>query len=333
MKPQSIDSAAAKALIRTLWKARMTISAQSVSIVVPAYNEAGNVRPLVEAVDRMFRESGLAGELLLIDDGSTDDTRQTAEALVKSYDFLRVIAYRPNRGLTYALETGFKAAAGDILVFYPADLQYDPADIPRLVARVTEGCDIVTGWKQGDYSKKRISAVYNWLCRTLFRIHVHDLNSVKAFRKAVVDCLDFRPDFHRYMVIMAVQAGFTAGEVKIPLHERRSGTGKFDSPWRILVGFLDLVAVWFHYTFLKKPMLFFGTGGLLCLILGGGVGLAAVYMRYVLNTGFRPLLTLVSMLVSLGVTLFALGFLGESVQELHRRLNRIEERLKQGDGS
>ena len=307
----------------------MDSSSQSISVVIPAFNEAGNIRPLVEAVGKMFRESGLKGEMLLVNDGSTDDTLAIANELAATHDFLRVLSYKPNRGLTYALEAGFKGGEGDILVFYPADLQYSPDDIPRMIEKVNEGYDIVTGWKQGNYSKKTVSAIYNWLSRVLFKVTVHDLNSVKAFRKEVIEALDFRPDFHRYMVVMAVQAGFTAGEVKVPLYERTSGKSKFGSPWRILVGLLDLVSVWFQYSFLRKPLLFFGAGGIICLLAGFVLGIVSIYLRYVLQLGFRPLLTLVAMLVSLGVTLFGLGFLGESVNETNRRVGRIEAGLKQ----
>jgi len=305
----------------------MEESGQSVSVVIPAYNEEGNIPPLVEAVSRMFRESGLQGEMLLVNDGSSDNTLAVAAKLAQEHDFLRVVSYKPNRGLTYALETGFKAAEGDVLVFYPADLQYSPEDIPRMVAKINEGYDIVTGWKQGNYSKKTVSAIYNWLSQVLFKVTVHDLNSVKAFRKEVVEVLDFRPDFHRYMVVMAVQAGFTAGEVKVPLYERKSGKSKFSSPWRILTGLLDLVSVWFQYSFLRKPLLFFGSAGIVCLLIGFLLGMASIYLRYVLNMGFRPLLTLVSMLVSLGVTLFGLGFLGEAINDTNRRLSRVEKTL------
>lgn len=302
---------------------------QTVSVVIPAYNEAGNIGPLVAAVDKMFRESGLHGELVLVNDGSTDETLAVANELAAAHDFLRVMSYQPNRGLTHALETGFKGARGDILVFYPADLQYSPDDIPRMVEKVNEGYDIVTGWKQGNYSKKRVSAIYNWLSRVLFKVTVHDLNSVKAFRKEVIDAIDFRPDFHRYMVVMAAQAGFTAGEVKVPLYERTSGKSKFGSPWRVLVGLLDLVSVWFQFSFRSKPLLFFGSGGIICLLSGLLLGLVSIYLRYVLQLGFRPLLTLVSMLMLLGVALFGLGFLGESINDTNRRVARMENMLKQ----
>jgi glycosyltransferase involved in cell wall biosynthesis len=296
----------------------------TVSIVIPACNESENIRPLVEAMEKMFAASGLEGDTLLVDDGSTDGTAAVARGLQREYPFLKVLSYQPNRGLTHALETGFRAAKGDVIVFYPADMQYHPDDIPAMVAKLNEGFDIVTGWKQGHYEKKLVSGVYNWLSRVLFRVTVHDLNSVKAFRREIIDVLDFRQDFHRYMVVMAVQAGFKAGEVKVTLYPRASGKSKFGSPLRVLVGLMDMLAVWFQYSFIKKPMLFFGIGGIACFLLGGILGLVALYMRYGLGVGFRPLLTLVSMLITLGITLFGFGFLGESVQETNRRIAKIE---------
>ncbi|MDA0990259.1 MAG: glycosyltransferase family 2 protein, partial [Verrucomicrobia bacterium] len=205
---------------------------QRITIVVPAYNEAENIGTLVEAVGALFASSDLEGDLLVVDDGSTDGTAAVAQRLAASHEFLSVIAYQPNRGLTHALETGFRAATGDILVFYPADMQYHPQDIPAMVAKLNEGFDIVTGWKQGEYDKRFVSTIYNRLSRFLFRVDVHDLNSVKAFRREVIESLDFRQDFHRYMVVMAVEAGFKAGEVKVTLYPRLTGQSKFGSPLR-----------------------------------------------------------------------------------------------------
>jgi len=132
-------------------------------------------------------------------------------------------------------------------------------------------------------------------------------------------------------VIMAAEAGYRAGEVKVQLYERQAGSSKFSGMGRVLIGFLDLVAVWFQYSFLKKPLLFFGAGGFICFAAGFILGLVALYMRFALQMGFRPLLTLVSMLISLGVLLFGLGFLGESVHDTNRRLARLESRFKESE--
>jgi glycosyltransferase involved in cell wall biosynthesis len=305
----------------------MTAAKPDVSIVIPAHNEAENVRPTVEAMAAMMAASGLNAELVFVDDGSTDGTCALATSLVQQHPFLRVLAHTPRRGLSRALEVGFLAARGAILVFYPADLQFDANDIPRLVAKVREGFDIVTGWKQGHYEKHFISGVYNGLAERLFKTGVHDMNSVKAFRRSLLPIFDFRSDFHRYMVVMAVEAGYRAGEVKVQLLPRQAGQSKFGGRWRIMIGVMDMLAVWFPYRFLTRPLLLFGSLGVLSVLLGGLVGLAALYWRFVLNTGFRPLLTLTSLLSVVGVLLFAIGLLGESIQVLSRRVEKLERQL------
>ena len=298
----------------------------TVSVVVPAHDEEKNIRPTVEAMSRMFENSGLKGELVLVDDGSLDGTLAAARSLEAEFPFLRVLTYQPRRGLSRALEHGFDAASGDILVFYPADLQFSAHDIPRMVDEILAGSDIVTGWKQGKYEKRFVSAIYNFLTRWLFDIKVHDLNSVKAFRRELLDVFEFRSDFHRYLVVMAVRAGYRAGEVKVQLAPRKAGKSKFTGGWRVVVGLLDIIAVWFQYSFASRPLLLFGSAGIVCLLGGLGVGLWSVYSRFVLGTGFRPLLTLTTLLVTLGVLLFGMGFLGESIQALNRRLDREQSR-------
>ncbi|MCE9616417.1 MAG: glycosyltransferase family 2 protein [Lentisphaerae bacterium] len=309
----------------------MSAGKPDISIIVPAHNEAENVRPTVEAMGAMLRASGLAGELVFVDDGSTDGTGKIAAELAPQHAFLRVLAHTPRRGLSRALEAGFMAARGDILVFYPADLQFDANDIPLMVAKVREGFDIVTGWKQGHYDKQLISGIYNGLAERLFKTGVHDMNSVKAFRRALLPIFDFRSDFHRYMVVMAVEAGYRAGEVKVKLLPRLAGHSKFGGRWRIMIGVMDMLAVWFQYRFLTRPLLLFGSLGVLALLLGFCVGLAALYWRFVLNTGFRPLLTLTSLLSVVGVLLFAIGLLGESIQVLSRRVEKLERLLERRD--
>ena len=160
-----------------------------ISIVVPAYNEAENIPLLVKATGDMMRKSGLACELIIVDDGSRDRTYEVACGLQKQHPFVRTVRHAQNRGITDALLSGFHHAAGDIFVFYPADLQYDPGEIPALVEPLRHGADIVTGWKTGAYEKKFVSGVYNALSRWLFNVPVHDLNSVKAFHREVADTL------------------------------------------------------------------------------------------------------------------------------------------------
>ncbi len=299
-----------------------------VSIIVPAYNEEENIPLLMEKFSQMFGESKIKGEVILVDDGSTDGTLQKARESEKKYNFLRVTSHRANQGLTAALDTGFKLAKGRVFVFYPADLQYDPEDIPRMVDKINEGWDIVTGWKQGRYGTKRfVSVIYNWLSRKLFKVKVHDLNSVKAFKREVVEDIPLRRDWHRYMVVLAADRGFKVGEVKIDLYPRRFGKSKFGGFWRIPIGVLDIISVKFQISFMKKPMLLFGSLGLILLVLGLAAGLIAVYLRVFLHQGFRPLLYLVILLVLSGISFFVLGFLAEAIVGVREKVESLKESL------
>ncbi len=299
----------------------------TVSIIVPAYNEEKNIPPLVEKFSRMFSQSKIKGEVILVDDGSTDGTLQEAKECEERYDFFRVTSHRRNQGLTAALSTGFSQARGSIFVFYPADLQYDPADIPRMVDKINDGWDIVTGWKKGRYGTKRVvSVIYNWLSRKLFKVKVHDLNSVKAFKREVVDDIPLRRDWHRYMVVLAADRGFKVGEVRVNLYPRRFGKSKFGGFWRIPIGVLDLIAVKFQISFMRKPMLLFGTIGGVFTFIGVIVGIIALYQRFVQHHGYRPLGYLIVLLIVVGILFFVVGFLAEAIAGLYDELKRLERK-------
>jgi len=297
-----------------------------VSIIVPAFNEEGNL----EELGRQFNEmpAQFTYEVVIVDDGSSDKTPAILRAMAEKYSFLQVYTHGTNRGLTAALQTGFNNARGDIYVFYPADLQYKPEDIPAMIAKIDEGNDLVTGWKQGEYSKRFVSTIYNRLSRRLFSVKVHDLNSVKAFRREVIENMFLRRDWHRYMVVLAVEQGYRVDEVKIPLYPRYTGDSKFSGFWRIPVGVLDMLAVKSQLTLLHKPLLFFGFLGSLMVLLGVLVGLAAIYFRVVMDVGFRPLLYLVILLIVLGLLFFMLGFLAEGLAAIREELGGVRTVVK-----
>jgi glycosyltransferase involved in cell wall biosynthesis len=299
-----------------------------VSIVVPAYNEADNIHPLMEEFSKMFSRNRMSGEVILVDDGSTDGTFLKIKQCQDRYGFLRVAVHKRNLGLTQALMTGFSIARGRIFVFWPADLQYLPEDIPKLIERIDDGYDVVCGWKRGSYGLKRfVSFVYNTLSRTLFGVKVHDLNSVKAFRREVVEDVPLRKDWHRYMVVMAADKGYHIGEVKVNLYPRRFGQSKFGI-WRIPIGFLDLLSVKFQLSFMKKPLLLFGSLGLVLMLLGVLTGGVAVYLRIAHGEGLRPLLYLVILLVLSGISFFALGFLAEAITSIRDEMKTITQLIK-----
>ncbi len=298
-----------------------------VSVVVPAYNEAENITPLMEEFSKMFSHSKISGEVILVDDGSTDKTFLKAKECQEKYDFLKLAVHKRNQGLTDALMTGFSKARGSIFVFWPADLQYLPEEIPKLTERIHGGYDLVCGWKQGRYGLKRfVSFVYNLLSRIIFGVGVHDLNSVKAFRREIVNAVPLRKDWHRYMVVMAADKGYRIAEVKVNLYPRRSGQSKFGF-WRIPIGFLDLLSVKFQLSFMKKPLLLFGFLGLALISLGIATGGVAVYLRIAKNEGLRPLLYLVILLVLSGLSFFVLGFLAEAIISVRDEIRNLGKEI------
>jgi len=297
-----------------------------VSTIVPAMNEEGNIDEFCRQFDEMRKTASFTAELVFVDDGSTDQTLDKIRENADKYDFIRFASHQRNRGLTEALQTGFATATGDIYVFYPADLQYRPDDIPRLVQPIFEGADLSTGWKQGNYTKRFVSTVYNWLSRKIFSLDVHDLNAVKAFRKEIVKHIFLRRDWHRYLVVLATAEGFRVDEVKVQLYQREWGTTKF-SIWRIPVGVLDMIAVKFQITFLKKPLLFFGVFGSIIIFLGFLVGLWALYVKYVLAETQLPLLYLVILLIGIGLGLFIMGFISEGQSAVKEEVSDLRRKM------
>lgn len=305
-----------------------------VSVLVPAKDEAENLAEFVRLTREAMLPLPYAVELVIVDDGSHDGTGRLLEELTAKHPFVRVVTHRTQRGIADALKSGADVARGRVLVYYPADLQYLPSDIPTLVGPILEGqADVVTGIKQGQYQKRFVSGIYNALSRWLFGVRVKDLNSVKAYRREVMDVVPMRPDWHRFMVVIAASQGFRLAERSVPVHPRRAGTSKFGMG-RIPVGVLDLMSVWFQLRFGRKPMLFFGVIGATLFLLGLLVGAVALYLRFgPPHVGFRPLLDLIMVLVISGVALFGFGFVGEMLAGLRedvRGLQREVERLKQG---
>lgn len=300
-----------------------------ISVIVPAYDEAENMPELFAELAATFAEHDLAAEVVLVDDGSGDGTAEAAEEAAARAGLgggAVVLRHRANRGKTEAMLTAAAAARGEYLVLFDADLQHSTEEIPRFAAMLDEGYDLVAGRKVGRYEKRFISSIYNRLARAIFKVPVRDLNSMKAFRADVLTGLRLRHDWHRYLVVLAHARGYRLGELDIDLLPRRHGEPKFSGRRRILIGMLDLVSVWFQLVFGRKPLLFFGTSGLAMIAAGCVTGLAALALRFGFGLGYRPLLTLVLLLVVGGLLLFVLGFLAETMAQLR---DEIEE-LKRG---
>lgn len=298
-----------------------------VSVLVPAKDEAENLPEFMRQAAETFAATPGMYEVIVIDDGSVDRTQEVLEQLRHQYPFLRTEQHRKQRGIADALRTGYLAARGDVLVFYPADLQFKPEDIPKLVEPILRGeYDMMTGYKQGQYDKAFVSGIYNKLSRSLFEIPVRDLNSVKAYRREIMAGLPGRPDWHRYMIVMAAAQGFTVGEVPIPLYPRNAGRSKFGLS-RIPVGVLDMLAVWFELRFARKPLLLFGMLGALLFVVGVLTGMGAVLYRVIAGVGFRPILTFIETCLLLGSVFFATGLIAELIAAQRAELMELRRAI------
>jgi len=301
-----------------------------ISVLIPARDEAATIAQVVEKVDRALRDMGTPGELIVIDDGSTDGTGEQLQELQERYPFLHVIRHRRNLGLTAALRAGFEAARGEIVVFLPADLESDPeTDIPLLVGKLNEGYDVVAGWRQGRRDRKVVaSTIYNWTCRWLFGVQAHDMNWIKAFRREVIEELPpLRSDWHRFLLMIAAHQGFRVGEVQTPYHPRQAGRSKFGIG-RIPISLLDVLVVWFLLTFSRAPMRFFGGLGLAALAASGLTFLYLAYLWFAFTMQKRPIFWAAGGLAIAGLLLILVGFVAELIVSQEERILHLEAMLK-----
>jgi glycosyltransferase involved in cell wall biosynthesis len=292
-----------------------------ISVIIPAFNEEGNVERLFERIDEGLDAAGLPGEIVFVDDGSTDGTWAEIESARERLAHLRAFRHRRNFGLSEALNTGFRNLRGDWVIFLPADLQSDPAeDIPKMMTELRGGNDVVVGWRIGRREGKLfVSLVYNFLCRRLFGIDAHDLNWIKGFRREVIEVIHLRSDWHRYVVVLAAGKGFRVKEIRTNYYPRHSGRSKFGRR-RILRGLLDLLVVKFETSFRDKPMLLFGSWGVAMVGVGTLLGIVLILLKLLTGVGSRPLLFLVMLLVLLGTQFLGLGFLSEQIASLRETL-------------
>jgi glycosyltransferase involved in cell wall biosynthesis len=306
------------------------------AVLIPAFNEAAMIPELVSELRATFDAAGLSGEVILVDDGSTDGTGERAREASRGWEGFKVVSHRKNLGKTEAMLTAAAATGRTWVVLFDADLQHRPSEIPRFLARLEEGWDVVTGRKVGDYEKRGVSSVYNSLSRRIFKVPVSDLNSMKAFRREILDGLFLRHDWHRFFVVLAHARGYRVTEIDIELLPRRAGESKFQGPFRIVIGVMDLLSVWFMLFFSRKPLLLFGASGFLMTALGVLVGFVAVYLRflhpllgfepYIPPMGYRPLLTLVMLLETLGFLLVGFGLVSEQVAQIRHELEDLRRK-------
>jgi dolichol-phosphate mannosyltransferase len=273
-----------------------------------------------------------------VDDGSDDGTGDLAEREAAGWDCFRVLRHPLNRGKTEALLTAAQATTAEYIVLFDADLQHAADEIPRFLDMLDEGWDVVTGRKVGPYDKRVVSSIYNRLSQRIFDVPVSDLNSIKAFRRSILDDILLRHDWHRFFVVLAHARGAAVTEIDVELHPRRAGTSKFSGPLRIVVGLIDLVSVWFLLLFSRKPLVLFGGTGMLLAAIGVLVAAASVYLRfvhpmigfdpYIPPMGYRPLLYLTMLLETLGFLLVGFGLVSEQVAQVRDELEAMRRKLR-----
>jgi glycosyltransferase involved in cell wall biosynthesis len=306
------------------------------AVLIPAYNEAENIGPLFEALEATFARHSLDGEAVLVDDGSTDDTYALALAAAERHGpRFKVARHRRNLGKTEAMVTASRESDAEVFIVFDADLQHSTEEIPRFMAEIDKGWDIVTGRKVGTYEKAAVSSVYNRVSRFLFDVPVRDLNSMKAFRREVLDEVPLRHDWHRFFVVIAYARGFSVSEIDIELFPRRAGVSKYTGSRRVLSSVGDLLVVWFYLRFSRKPMQLFGGAGLLLTVLGLVVGVVTTAFRLMgygpPSIGYRPLLGLVVLLLVVGITLFGFGFTAEMIAILRSDVDQLRQGERRGD--
>ena len=290
-----------------------------ISIVVPIYNEAPNLQLLIESILDAMCPMGRPFELILIDDGSTDGSQEVLRAMKTDNSELRAIFLRRNFGQSAAMTAGFDYARGEIVITMDGDLQNDPRDIPRIIGKLEEGYDLVSGWRQDRqdpfFSKRFPSMLANWLIRTATGVKLHDYGcSLKAYRDDVAKHLLLYGELHRFIPVLASLYGSRITEVVVTHHPRKMGKSKYGigRTYRVL---LDLLLILFFQKFATRPLQFFGlNGGLLF-----GIGLVIeLYLTWLKlwggeDIGGRPLLLLGALLIITGIVLAGLGLLGELV--------------------
>jgi len=293
-----------------------------ISIVIPLLNEQESLKELHDWIVQVMQSNHFSYEIILIDDGSTDDSWKTISELSKVNENVKGIQFLKNYGKSQALHAGFKAAQGDVVITMDADLQDNPEEIPEMYQMITqEGHHVVSGWKKKRYdsviTKNIPSKLFNWAARKTSGVKLHDFNcGLKAFNHKVVKTIEVSGEMHRYIPVLAKNAGFSNITEKVVQHQaRKYGSTKFGAE-RFINGFLDLITIWFVSKFGRRPMHLFGAWGVLMFIVGFGFALYLGVDKLFLNPTGRLItqrpqfyISLTAMII--GTQLFLAGFLGE----------------------
>lgn len=304
-----------------------------ISVVVPIFEEEQSLGELVSGIEDALKE--YAYEIILVDDGSEDGSWAEIKRLREEHAGIHGIRLQRNYGKSTALQTGFDSVQGRFVVTMDADLQDDPYEIPDLVDLLKKDYDLVSGWKKKRFdplSKTIPSRFFNRVTRWVTGIKLHDFNcGLKVYRREVIDHIHLHGELHRYVPLMAHWEGYhRIGEKEVRHHPRKYGKTKFGLS-RFMHGFLDLLTLVFVNRYMNRPMHFFGTIGVLSLLLGGVINTYLAYVKIFHDESLsnRPLLFLGVMLVVVGVQFFSIGFLGDMMNRVQAKKNKpnIRDRM------
>lgn len=318
------------------------MSKTDISVVIPLLNEAESLPELHEWILRVMKANNFSYEVIFIDDGSTDNSWEVINTLSSKDSNVKGVRFRRNYGKSAALNVGFEACVGNVVITMDADLQDSPDEIPELYNLITkDGYQLISGWKQKRYdpiSKTIPTKLFNWATRKMSGIYLHDFNcGLKAYHHEVVKSIEVYGEMHRYIPVIAKWAGFKKiGEKVVQHRERKYGTTKFGLE-RFINGFLDLLSIMFVSKFGKKPMHLFGALGTLMFIIGFGItvylGIYKLYHLYIHEPARlitdQPVFYLALTTMIIGTLLFIAGFLGELIARNSptRNLYLIREKI------
>jgi len=309
----------------------------NISVVIPLLNENDSLKELHHWIASVMQSNGFSYEVIFIDDGSTDNSWESIKRISSKDRNAKGIKFSKNYGKSQALHAGFKAAKGEVVITMDADLQDNPEEIPELYKMIKEnGFDLVSGWKKKRYDsvifKNLPSKIFNWAARRTSNVMLHDFNcGLKAYRNDVVKNINVHGEMHRYIPVLAKNAGYANISEKIVQHQaRKYGKTKFGME-RFINGFLDLVTIWFISKFGKRPMHFFGSWGVLMLIIGFCFALYLGIDKLFINPTGRLITDRPQFYISLttmviGTQFFVAGFLGEMI--LRSRENTSRYKIK-----
>lgn len=300
-----------------------------VSVFIPVFNEEENLRPLYEKLCQALERLAMSYEIILIDDGSTDGSFHVMRQLAERDPRVKVLQLSRNYGQTAAMAAGIDAACGYVLVSLDADLQNDPADIPRLIEKLEQGYDVVSGWRQQRKDKwltRRLpSMMANKLISLISGVRLHDYGcTLKAYRRDVLKTVRLYGEMHRFIPIYASWMGGRVAELPVQHHRRHAGQSKYGLKRTIKVIY-DLITIKFMMSYMTKPLYIFGTAGMLAFGVAFLASVGAVYQKLVLGTSFirTPLTMLAMIMFVLGIQLFLLGLIAEIlVRTYHESQNK-----------